>query len=845
MRSRPGRAAAFTSIRAFLLVGTALLCGHSVAPAQIIRTQIFRNTQSIAIRDTNTALPYPSTISVAGVTGVLLRASVTLSNLAHTWPDDIDALVVSPDGKKVKVMSDAGGSTGVTNLSFTLDSSAGSALPDDGPLTAGTFRPADYEVTADTFASPAPGGPYETNLNVLAGSPANGDWKLYVVDDARLDTGAIARGWSISLVTSNYIAPPAIATQPQTKAGKLCGSATFAVSATGTAPLTYQWRFNGTSLPGANLSTLVLTDLGFGDAGDYSVVVSNAAGFVISSNATLTINNPTQGSDTIADATPICSADLDWFSTSGHVSTFDPSGPIFNPSVWWTLKPAFTQTVYLDTTGSSVDTAINVYRDDLGSLSFVSGSGTRPFGPLNDSSAFLPVTLTGGQTYYVAVLSESGFAGSYRLYAQRAQPAYGGFAVVGVAAGGVMTNGDDLDISINAYGLMNYASLRLLDRGALIYQRDQQQVNGASQLFHWPSPAPGFHSLTLQVVSEGFTNVTPSFDFLGVGKEVGFDRFEALPPQTTNTGTVIAGTIVVRNHSPLATGPLRVRCVLGSTAYQRQTQPTPPPPEELMPAFPAAYLANGNGSLAPGSIWAVSITPQMAVVCPFFEGGFAESGRQYHVWAILEENESGQWVAVDRAKLFSSEPIVLFPPNEGQIGQDGELNTTQVTYVQPPLLLQAPTSFYENNTTSLVAQVRLSNNTTNVVAPAWSVNPPFSVDATGRLSAPWLAANSNALVTATYTRSIQTLTAGRTVAVLKLPTPEVLRLESAQVTAGRFKVIVKGAASTTYQILSGADLASLSLLQSVTTDAQGQALLDVPVINTVGGRFFKAQRTFP
>ncbi len=60
------------------------------------------------------------------------------------------------------------------------------------------------------------------------------------------------------------------------------------VAATGTGPLTYQWRFYGTNLPGATDATLVLSSLMPSQAGAYSVVVRNPFGAAESSNAVLT-----------------------------------------------------------------------------------------------------------------------------------------------------------------------------------------------------------------------------------------------------------------------------------------------------------------------------------------------------------------------------------------------------------------------------------------------------------------------------------------------------------------------------------------------------------------------------
>jgi hypothetical protein len=61
------------------------------------------------------------------------------------------------------------------------------------------------------------------------------------------------------------------------------------VSASGTPPLSYQWRKEGAAIPGATANTLALANVQSGDAGVYSVVVTNALGSVVSPGATLEI----------------------------------------------------------------------------------------------------------------------------------------------------------------------------------------------------------------------------------------------------------------------------------------------------------------------------------------------------------------------------------------------------------------------------------------------------------------------------------------------------------------------------------------------------------------------------
>jgi len=83
--------------------------------------------------------------------------------------------------------------------------------------------------------------------------------------------------------------PPQILQQPQSLTVVAGSNAVFSVSATGSRPLAYQWQFNGLDIPGATTPTLVRSNVQPADAGSYSVRISNRAGVVWSSNATLVV----------------------------------------------------------------------------------------------------------------------------------------------------------------------------------------------------------------------------------------------------------------------------------------------------------------------------------------------------------------------------------------------------------------------------------------------------------------------------------------------------------------------------------------------------------------------------
>jgi Abnormal spindle-like microcephaly-assoc'd, ASPM-SPD-2-Hydin/Immunoglobulin domain len=89
------------------------------------------------------------------------------------------------------------------------------------------------------------------------------------------------------------VAPPSIATQPVSRTVTAGQTATFSVSATGTAPLSYQWGKNGTAISGATSPSYTTPATTSSDNGEkYTVVVGNSMGSATSNAATLTVTTP-------------------------------------------------------------------------------------------------------------------------------------------------------------------------------------------------------------------------------------------------------------------------------------------------------------------------------------------------------------------------------------------------------------------------------------------------------------------------------------------------------------------------------------------------------------------------
>lgn len=168
-------------------------------------TQVFSGPDPITIpadapnSDEGPADPYPATIEVSGLpNGTITDVNLILNHLTHDFPEDIDILLSSGDGRHALVMSDAGDNDDVVDINLVLDDEAAEPLPEGERMTSGSFRPTNDSSFPDTFAPPAPLLTGSVALSAFDGGDPNGTWHLWVMDNKAGSVGDLA-GWALEI----------------------------------------------------------------------------------------------------------------------------------------------------------------------------------------------------------------------------------------------------------------------------------------------------------------------------------------------------------------------------------------------------------------------------------------------------------------------------------------------------------------------------------------------------------------------------------------------------------------------------------------------------------------------
>jgi hypothetical protein len=254
-----------------------------------------------------------------------------------------------------------------------------------------------------------PGATAPSLLIASAQISSSGDYTLVVTNRLGLINSRLA--------TVTVVEPVTILVQPVSQTVPPGADVTLSVAASGNPPPTFQWRLNGTDIPGAVRPTLTVSNVQPTDGGNYSVVVASVGGVVSSEIATLLVTSPDLGfRDNLANRLMIIDA-----SGLGSGNNLDATnethetnhvGKLGGRSVWLGWIAPVTGIATFSTRGSSFDTLLGIYTGaDVGNLTALAAD--------EDSGGFLTsqasFNAVAGTEYLIAVDGFGGASGNIVL----------------------------------------------------------------------------------------------------------------------------------------------------------------------------------------------------------------------------------------------------------------------------------------------------------------------------------------------------------------------------------------------------------------------------------------------
>jgi subtilisin-like proprotein convertase family protein len=196
--------------RTFAALGTAAAALASLSavtpPAALaaVSVAVFSNPAPISPPD-DVDEGTTSQVVVAGQVGAVTDVDVTLNGLVSEFPDDLDLLLVGPNGKAVMLMNDDCDAQPIlTPLSITFDDDAAVSAPPGDGCTAGPYFPAQ---NAAAVLKPAFHAPNARALSAFNGISPNGTWTLFAADHDAPDVSHVTGGFTLTFRLGDRTGP--------------------------------------------------------------------------------------------------------------------------------------------------------------------------------------------------------------------------------------------------------------------------------------------------------------------------------------------------------------------------------------------------------------------------------------------------------------------------------------------------------------------------------------------------------------------------------------------------------------------------------------------------------------
>jgi Leucine-rich repeat (LRR) protein len=275
------RALASNEIAAIYAAGAAGKCkGINITTPPTGQTVVLGSNASFTVSATGlTPLSYQWQFNGTNISG----ATATTLTLNNVQPTNAGNYTVAVTNKLSAVTSGVAALTVLVPPGLTTSPQSLTVVQgQNAPFSAAATGSGQLSYQWVFNGSPISGATGSNYTRVSAQSGDAGSYWVVVTNVAGSATSVVA--------TLTVNVPPTISGPPQGLTVNQGHNATFTVSATGTAPLGYQWRFGAVNIAGATASNYTRVSAQPADVGNYDVVVTNVAGATTSVVATLTVN---------------------------------------------------------------------------------------------------------------------------------------------------------------------------------------------------------------------------------------------------------------------------------------------------------------------------------------------------------------------------------------------------------------------------------------------------------------------------------------------------------------------------------------------------------------------------
>jgi subtilisin-like proprotein convertase family protein len=177
---------------------------------------------AIIIPEGPMADPYPSTVKVSGLSGVIAdnpeSVRVKINGFSHTYANDIGLVLVAPNGIALMVQGASGGDGPVNNVSYTISDSGSTHIPTTSIINGETYKPTalgslpGFIGTSNSYNNPGPvNGGTATLTSTFNNIDPNGTWRLFISDyNQRSGDRGVITSWSLEFSTTAPTPDPVI-----------------------------------------------------------------------------------------------------------------------------------------------------------------------------------------------------------------------------------------------------------------------------------------------------------------------------------------------------------------------------------------------------------------------------------------------------------------------------------------------------------------------------------------------------------------------------------------------------------------------------------------------------------